>query len=791
MMPHFFLIFSFLLFQSHGQLSHVSNIPILEKRLVNVSHQVQEIDVNLGLCHALIYESQNLDKALLHANKAIDLAKQQNQDAYHAIAMAYKAITLFYLGDENNLIIINQARKLAIKSKDPTAIAISTSLLVSCSLTIDEAIIDKLTNTINTYKDEISNIQLGRLYIDRAFANYELGQFIKAEENYLSALNYLENPRSYTYEKLGSPTTLEIDNGSTFLVLNYTELSSLKMYSNKKEEAYLFYEKALQAAKHPTDIARCYQALGFIQLNFGEFNNVENNLTKAIELYETTNNQTDYFICKRDLVEFYMLTKKYEEAEAILFETNNDFPDRPMFHQALDLKLEATIHEIQGEFEEAYDNYNEAATLFDLLRDEKAYRASQIGVANALFQLAETDKSEDILNNFLPAFKENNEWHYLLDSYFLLAQIKLKNKDYEQAISFANKALTIEEDIESNQIIKRKVHKLLSKIYEDQEDFEMSLHHLKSYYENELIFDKLLASTNENDYQNKVSEFIQNEQIAKEETQKLNKQKFLYLTLSFALLFFLLIGSYLFFQLQKSRKRIEEQNENLAKLNKTKDKFFALIAHDLRSPIGALKNVDKQMAFYAEKGDHKKMLTASRLVGQTSNKLLNLLDNLLKWALSESNLIEHVPKAINLKQAIDENIDFLENNAHIKGITLLNKVPEQISLRADRNSLHTIIRNLLTNSIKFSDAGDQVTLDAKKTSDQISFWVEDTGIGMTENQLNNIFKLERKINSGTQGESGTGLGLVLVRDLVLLHKGTISVNSEIAKGSKFEITFPV
>ena len=791
MIPHFLLIFSLLLFQSHGELRHVSNIPILEKQLVNVSNEIQEIDVNLGLCHAFIYETQNLEKALLHANKAIDLAKQQNQDAYLAIAKAYKAITLFYLGDENNLILINQARQLALKSKDPTAIAISTSLLVSCSLTIDETIIDKLTETIDTYKDEISDIQLGRLYIDRAFANNEIGQFIKAEEDYVAALNYLQNPKNYSYERLGSPTTLEIDDGNTYLVLNYTELSSLKMYANKKEEAYSYNEKALQAARHPTDIARCYQELGFIQLNFGDFTQVEKNLTKAIEIYETTNNQTDYFICKRDLVEFYMLTKKYEEAKAILFETNNDFPDRPMFHQALDLKLEATINEIQGEFEEAYDNYNEAATLFDLLRDEKAYRASQIGAANALFQLAEIDKSEDILNHFLPAFKENNEWHYLLDSYFLLAQIKFKNKDFEQAISFANKALTIEEDIESNQIVKRKVHKLLSDIYEDKEDFEMSLTHLKSYYENELIYDKLLASTNENEYQNKVSEFIQNEQKAKEETQKLNKQKFLYLISSFTLLFFLTIGSYLFFQLQKSRKQIAEQNENLEKLNKTKDKFFALIAHDLRSPIGALKNVDQQMAFYAEKGDHKKMLTASRLVGQTSNKLLNLLDNLLKWALSESNLIEHVPKAINLKPAINENIALLESNAQVKGITLLNEVPEKCVVKADLNSLNTIIRNLLSNAIKFSDNGDKVTFNAIKTSDHISFWVEDTGIGMTENQLKNIFKLERKINSGTQGESGTGLGLVLVRDLVLLHQGTISVKSEIGKGSKFEISFPI
>jgi len=135
-------------------------------------------------------------------------------------------------------------------------------------------------------------------------------------------------------------------------------------------------------------------------------------------------------------------------------------------------------------------------------------------------------------------------------------------------------------------------------------------------------------------------------------------------------------------------------------------------------------------------------------------------------------------------------MNLLDTSAMIKNITFKNEVGDSLILNTDKNALLTIIRNLMTNSIKYSDDGDTVSIGATENLNQIVFYISDTGAGMSEKQVQDIFKLVRKVNQGTRGEKGTGLGLVLVKELVHLINGKIQVESQLGKGSTFTISIP-
>ncbi|MFZ4549159.1 MAG: sensor histidine kinase, partial [Bacteroidales bacterium] len=233
--------------------------------------------------------------------------------------------------------------------------------------------------------------------------------------------------------------------------------------------------------------------------------------------------------------------------------------------------------------------------------------------------------------------------------------------------------------------------------------------------------------------------------------------------------------------------------EELFKLNSQKDKYFSIIAHDLRGPFNGFLGLTEIMATQLNTLSLTELLNISVSMNKSANNLFNLLNNLLEWSRMQQGAINFEPTAIPLLPFTTSALKTLMEPASKKGIAINIDIPEALQVLADENMLASTIRNLTSNAIKYTPAGGKVILTAKPTDDnKIGISVKDTGIGMNTEILDNMFKLDVSISrKGTDGEPSTGLGLLLCKDFIGKHGGRIWAESEEGKGSKFYFTLPV
>ncbi len=236
---------------------------------------------------------------------------------------------------------------------------------------------------------------------------------------------------------------------------------------------------------------------------------------------------------------------------------------------------------------------------------------------------------------------------------------------------------------------------------------------------------------------------------------------------------------------------LDERNRQLWESIAAKDKFFSIISHDLKNTFssiinftGYLKNNFKTL----NANDLEKSLTS---INQSSTQVYELLDNLLKWALSQTGKVEFRPEAINIKDIMNETIGSLSASIENKKIKIVTNIDEELIAYADGNMVKTILRNLASNAIKFSHSAGEVEIGAKRAMEGIAISVEDNGVGISGDHIKNLFKIDASVKtSGTQNEKGSGLGLILCREFVEINGGKISVESEPGSGSKFVFTVP-
>lgn len=227
----------------------------------------------------------------------------------------------------------------------------------------------------------------------------------------------------------------------------------------------------------------------------------------------------------------------------------------------------------------------------------------------------------------------------------------------------------------------------------------------------------------------------------------------------------------------------------LQELNKAKDKFFSIISHDLKSPFNSIlgfTEILKDQSSLLEEGEREQIFNS--LYNSTRNTY-NLLNNLLQYSKFQVGLVEFNPQPINLKQVVKENLNILEGTALKKQIYLNNNLKEDIVVASDGEMLNSILRNLINNAIKFTKESGEISISALEEKDFAKIKIKDSGVGMSTETLNNLFKMDaKKSTPGTNKEEGTGLGLLLVKEFVERNGGQIFVKSEPGKGSEFSFT---
>ena len=243
-------------------------------------------------------------------------------------------------------------------------------------------------------------------------------------------------------------------------------------------------------------------------------------------------------------------------------------------------------------------------------------------------------------------------------------------------------------------------------------------------------------------------------------------------------------------ELQKLNNELQQQSKELSELNATKDKFFSIIAHDLRGPFTGFLGLTQIMAQESESLSREEIQEYSALMKDSAANLFRLLENLLEWARSQRGLTKFMPESLLLMPIITEIMRNVISSATKKGIEISSQIPVGLSVFADEYMLASTIRNLTTNAVKFTRKGGKVSISAKPLpGNRVEISVTDNGIGMKHEMVNALFQLDVQTNrKGTENEPSSGLGLLLCKEFVEKHGSKLCVESEEGKGSIFTFT---
>jgi len=238
-------------------------------------------------------------------------------------------------------------------------------------------------------------------------------------------------------------------------------------------------------------------------------------------------------------------------------------------------------------------------------------------------------------------------------------------------------------------------------------------------------------------------------------------------------------------------EEIVRSEQKLSELNATKDKFFSIIAHDLKNPFNAIHGFSNLLVEQLQVKDYEGAEEYAAIIRNSSEQAISLLSNLMEWSRSQTGRLKFNPEMIEIDLLVNDVTVGLKESAQNKSITITTENLRKEVAYADRAMLNTILRNLISNAIKFTFPGGKIVISAKHTDEEMMISVSDNGVGMKKEHIDRLFHIEENVStSGTQQEEGTGLGLILCKEFVDNHNGRIWAESEVGKGSTFFFTLP-
>ena len=232
-------------------------------------------------------------------------------------------------------------------------------------------------------------------------------------------------------------------------------------------------------------------------------------------------------------------------------------------------------------------------------------------------------------------------------------------------------------------------------------------------------------------------------------------------------------------------------NKELERLNKTKDKFFSIIAHDLKNPFHAIIGFSELLRKDFHDMDDKQIIGLLELINVSSESAFSLLENLLQWARTQTDKIKFSPEDVDIHDVVKSTVDLQKISAEKKKIEIKSHVKKNNFAYADKNMITTVIRNLISNAIKFTKSNGKIEIAFNGNEKSVEITISDNGIGINQENLENLFRIDSySSTSGTLGESGTGLGLIICKEFVEKNGGKINVVSKEGKGTAFTFSLP-
>lgn len=575
-------------------------------------------------------------------------------------------------------------------------------------------------------------------------------------------------------------------------------------YHTNPDSAIIFSDLLIDLARKYSDsiyVFRGYAQKGYSLLFKGEFD-------KAVSLFFNCAYIAEAIKDKyREAAAYISLGDAYSKAEnhknSILYfnkaiSLSRKINDTVLLANAL--FNSANEYLISNSFDTALIYFNEAGKIYELI-DNKFYKAYVMGNKGMLFNNIGNEKeAESNLRRAIEILGPFGD-KYSISSYTnALAKIYLGQKAYEKALRYSILSYNLSREAGLKQNISETCS-LLSKIYYEKGDIKNAYKFQSEYYG---IRDSLLNNKTITRIADLRTEYEVSKKQAEVDYLKKTRKAQSVITISLLIILILTVALVLILLKNYKRKKAlnhllleqkEEllvQQEQLEEHNRTKDRFFSIISHDLRGPIAAIGNFPELLVHYAENNTKEDLQEMVNLIETSVKKVSVMLDNLLEWALSQQGTFPFHPEKLNVCKILKEVKPIFVTMAGIKNLSIEEDVNGEIYIMADKNSLITIIRNLINNSIKFTKPGGQICISAKTNHTSAIIEIKDSGIGIPKEKLENIFSIyEKKSTWGTNKEKGLGIGLSLVHDFVKMNNGEIAVTSEPGKGSSFSIYFPI
>jgi PAS domain S-box-containing protein len=240
-----------------------------------------------------------------------------------------------------------------------------------------------------------------------------------------------------------------------------------------------------------------------------------------------------------------------------------------------------------------------------------------------------------------------------------------------------------------------------------------------------------------------------------------------------------------------AEKELKESEARLSEANVTKDRFFSIIGHDLRSPFSSIIGISEILVAQIEEKDYEGIDNYARIIYDSSKRAMNLLTNLLDWSRAQTGKIEFNPEYFEFVTSINEVVELYNDSAEQKSIGISKKLPRDIPVVADKAMVKTILRNLISNAIKFTNPGGEIIIRAEQKGKELIVSVADNGVGIKKGDIDKLFRIDHNHSTlGTNEEKGTGLGLLLCKEFIEMHGGKIWAESNEAKGCIFNFSLP-
>lgn len=534
---------------------------------------------------------------------------------------------------------------------------------------------------------------------------------------------------------------------------------------------------------------------------------------QSLKLFEMLGNKNGQLVCYTALGDVYARMKLFSKSIEYnlkglkLVEQKQD-----KFAEVLIVENLATIY---------HNQHNPKKSFECLIKTYRLYAeiGNKAGASNALLKMAQNraqqkslEQSKKLFNQSLQIAESIHAKPLIAQNLNGLAALAIQEKYYADAGAYYKRCIDIAKPLGLN-IQLEEAYQGLSRIYQSLNDeskakaFNALSKEIKDSIYNDSILKKaadLQLRYESEKKQNEIELYKKNQLVNELNFNKERQLRYFFTALS-ALLLVLIVVVFLFYhQNRRTNQRLNYQNEELlsknssiekqqiqlSQLNAVKDRFYAIVSHDLRNNLSTMKLYFDLIANPKFEAANQKELTKE--IAFSVQNTIDLLENLLVWVSSQLKGITIQPTAVNLNEICNNTIDLLGGAASQKSINLTHSIPSDALCFGDKNMIELVMRNLISNAIKFTDDNGTIQIKSTMNENTICFRVIDNGVGIAAHKLANLFdEYKNSSTKGTGNEQGTGLGLMLCKLFVEENNGKISVKSEQGKGSEFTVTLPV